>query len=83
MFTYYVYEDMQVYVCTYDDTDIQFLLSRTIDNKICVPSPDLVCDGVQHCGHGQDEDVSNNCAGKTAGRLKLKSTIAQLEIFCK
>jgi len=32
------------------------------DSYFCI-SQDLVCDGVKHCGHGQDEDVGNNCAG--------------------
>ncbi|XP_023339860.1 uncharacterized protein LOC111710045 [Eurytemora carolleeae] len=32
------------------------------DSFFCI-SQDLVCDGVHHCGHGQDEGVSNNCAG--------------------
>jgi hypothetical protein len=31
---------------------------------LTVDVQDLVCDGVSHCGHGQDEDVTNNCAGQ-------------------
>ena len=34
---------------------------------------DLVCDGVSHCGHGQDEDVTNNCAGQLAAQTHRQS----------
>ena len=32
------------------------------DSHICI-SPDLVCDNVSHCGHGQDEVTNNFCSG--------------------
>lgn len=38
------------------------------DSYFCI-SKDLVCDGVSHCGHGQDEDVTNNCAGGGVAEL--------------
>ena len=31
-------------------------------SNICI-SPDLVCDNVSHCGHGEDETASNYCSG--------------------
>ena len=34
------------------------------DAHICI-SPDLVCDGVSHCGHGEDEVANNFCSGRT------------------
>ena len=34
------------------------------DAHICI-SPDLVCDGVSHCGHGEDEVANNFCSGET------------------
>ena len=32
------------------------------DSHICI-SPDLVGDGVSHCGHGEDEIAQNFCSG--------------------
>ena len=31
-------------------------------SNICI-SPDLVCDNVSHCGHGEDETANNYCSG--------------------
>jgi len=31
-------------------------------SHICI-SADLVCDGVSHCGHGEDERANNFCSG--------------------
>lgn len=32
------------------------------NNYVCI-NQDLVCDGIQHCPHGQDETSANHCAG--------------------
>ena len=31
-------------------------------SNICINN-DLVCDGVSHCGHGEDEAANNYCSG--------------------
>lgn len=38
------------------------------DSNICI-SADLVCDGISHCGHGEDEGASNNCSGEGVFQL--------------
>ena len=34
------------------------------DSNICI-NPELVCDGVSHCGHGEDESDHSNCPGES------------------
>jgi len=38
------------------------------DSHICI-SPDLVCDNVSHCGHGEDEAANGLCAGSSISAL--------------
>ena len=78
------FKNSQVQHCTHGfqcDSNICIssdLVSAELSDLASPTSPTTggaqVCDGISHCGHGEDEGASNNCSGKDSNNCSGKAS---------